>query len=209
MDLLKDVLARMLELLEHPQDGTRTDAEGNLLCYYCGDPIKRRISAQMDHVFSRSQGGPLKLWNIVLSCVTCNQAKRDHHPLDWIAAKDLPDDVAIDYMARLLLGVHFAYRKLPALKPGRHWETYQAKRLNWLHLVEIEFPLTLPAYPLNEDVDAAEPCPYCGTAKLRVELPGSLPILVRCKACGEAAFCYAFPPGQEEEVTGDPDPEGQ
>jgi hypothetical protein len=44
-------------------------------CHYCGD-----TSTGWDHVIPRSRGGRHALWNRVLACDDCNQAKGDLFP---------------------------------------------------------------------------------------------------------------------------------
>lgn len=48
-------------------------------CQYCGNKV-RRERATYDHVLPRSQGGHTRWENIVISCVDCNQRKRDRTP---------------------------------------------------------------------------------------------------------------------------------
>lgn len=48
-------------------------------CQYCNQVIARQ-KATYDHVLPRSQGGKTKWDNIVISCLTCNQKKRNRTP---------------------------------------------------------------------------------------------------------------------------------
>lgn len=49
------------------------------LCQYCGVSVTRK-TAQYEHVVPRAQGGTTCWENIVISCHTCNQRKRDKTP---------------------------------------------------------------------------------------------------------------------------------
>lgn len=42
--------------------------DGSLTCHWCGASPRRSI----DHIVSRSNGGPNALWNFVASCADCN-----------------------------------------------------------------------------------------------------------------------------------------
>lgn len=45
--------------------------DGSLTCHWCGASPRRSV----DHVVSRSNGGPSELWNLVASCHECNAAR--------------------------------------------------------------------------------------------------------------------------------------
>lgn len=46
-------------------------------CFYCGKEIKRRDSAHVDHFIPWSFVQSDQLWNLVISCNTCNLSKND------------------------------------------------------------------------------------------------------------------------------------
>lgn len=50
-------------------------------CYYCGEMLEYE-HCTIDHVIPRSLGGTRELGNIVVACVSCNQAKGDRLPDD-------------------------------------------------------------------------------------------------------------------------------
>lgn len=51
-------------------------------CTYCGKQLAfRQIS--LDHYYPRSMGGPDDVFNIALSCRSCNKFKRSGVPADW------------------------------------------------------------------------------------------------------------------------------
>jgi CRISPR/Cas system Type II protein with McrA/HNH and RuvC-like nuclease domain len=49
-------------------------------CQYCGE----RDSKEVDHVFPKSRGGLSIPSNLVCSCKSCNSAKKDKTPEEWI-----------------------------------------------------------------------------------------------------------------------------
>lgn len=51
----------------------------NGTCQYCLRKVSR-AQATYDHVLPRARGGKTEWTNIVIACVSCNQAKRDHTP---------------------------------------------------------------------------------------------------------------------------------
>jgi hypothetical protein len=48
-------------------------------CFYCGAQLSWD-SKTVDHVIPRSKGGSHRAWNLVLSCLSCNQAKGNSDP---------------------------------------------------------------------------------------------------------------------------------
>lgn len=46
------------------------------ICFYCHAPLTDDTRT-IDHVIPRSKGGTNDLWNLCLSCVTCNNNKGD------------------------------------------------------------------------------------------------------------------------------------
>lgn len=70
-------------------------------CFYCGIKLSWE-SKTADHVIPRSKGGSSRAWNIVLSCLPCNQNKGDSDPtaeqmdtiLRWKMAHEMKNTVA-------------------------------------------------------------------------------------------------------------------
>ena len=50
------------------------------VCRYCNQAV---AIPQLDHVFPRSRGGSSIVKNLVVSCVSCNSAKKDRTPEEW------------------------------------------------------------------------------------------------------------------------------
>jgi 5-methylcytosine-specific restriction endonuclease McrA len=51
-------------------------------CHYCGTT---RGPFHRDHVFPRSRGGSDEPENIVIACQSCNSAKGDRTPEEWLS----------------------------------------------------------------------------------------------------------------------------
>jgi len=51
-------------------------------CIYCGKQLKFR-QMSLDHYYPRSMGGPDDLFNMALSCRSCNKLKKSRVPEDW------------------------------------------------------------------------------------------------------------------------------
>lgn len=56
----------------------------NRVCAYCGKALAYR-QMSLDHIYPRSLGGPDDLFNLTLSCKTCNKFKKSRVPQDWEA----------------------------------------------------------------------------------------------------------------------------
>jgi 5-methylcytosine-specific restriction endonuclease McrA len=52
-------------------------------CAYCGEFARLPI---LEHVVPMKQGGGTTAWNVVPACRTCNSAKRDRDPIEWLGA---------------------------------------------------------------------------------------------------------------------------
>lgn len=48
-------------------------------CFYCDTSLTWNDKT-IDHVIPKSKGGPHRVWNLVLACHPCNQAKGDNDP---------------------------------------------------------------------------------------------------------------------------------
>lgn len=51
-------------------------------CTFCGKELQLR-QASLDHYLPKSKGGPDAVYNIVLSCKTCNKLKKSSIPEDY------------------------------------------------------------------------------------------------------------------------------
>lgn len=107
MALLEEVLGRVRFALNRQRAGARFDEVGRNVCYYCGRSLQN--GRHKDHLYPWSRGGPDASWNYVWSCPSCNLSKKAEHPIVWLNknAPEMPDDVAIDTLARLLC--HWLY----------------------------------------------------------------------------------------------------
>lgn len=57
-----------------------------LLCAYCGRSLGDLNKLTIDHVNPVSRGGKSEIGNLVGCCLTCNHAKADRTPEEWIVA---------------------------------------------------------------------------------------------------------------------------
>lgn len=119
--LVPSVFVRMRELANagksHKAHGRRFNKDGEPICYYCGEPAKPHgifeANLQKEHVWPKAKGGPDMPFNIVHACAPCNLSKKTQLPLpDILVGQDgwngcvlMPDDHAIDFLARLLLAL--------------------------------------------------------------------------------------------------------
>lgn len=172
MGILRDVLARMAELSSSGM-GTRTNAQGEEVCYYCGAPLSDAVS-HVDHVAPRSRGGENKAYNLVTTCAQCNVRKNAKHPLEWLSEQELPESIEIDVLARLLFSVWVAW-------PRRKDESD-------IKVVAIcgehEGTLILPVGWKLGEIIAQQPCPSCHGHGATIEMPAGVWGLLRCSMCG-------------------------
>lgn len=98
------------------------------VCQYCGKHFKDSRMLNIDHVVPRAQGGESVWTNVVLSCVKCNDRKRDRTPeqagMHLVRRPGLPkpEDVRLPFRDRLL-------RKMGGHRPAS-WEQFLGK-LYW------------------------------------------------------------------------------
>lgn len=52
-------------------------------CYYCQKPLKKE-EVTMDHIVPLAQGGKSTPGNVVPSCKSCNNLKRDMTAVEWL-----------------------------------------------------------------------------------------------------------------------------
>jgi len=96
-------------------------------CQYCGKKGKME-DFNLDHIIPKSKGGPMNWRNIVLSCVPCNDKKRDRSPreagMHLLREPFVPkaSDVQSSFSRRLM-------RKIGSDVP-KNWEAFLGK-LYW------------------------------------------------------------------------------
>ncbi len=90
--------------------GRRLDAEGKPVCYYCGRQLDER--AIRSRLMPPSLGGRNDGYNLVISCQRCRKSKAVSLPLPrevvqngWEGAWNIPDELAVDFLARLIMGL--------------------------------------------------------------------------------------------------------
>src|SRR3990172_2935684 len=108
MSIYEQIEERVKEIGEKQLVGTRHDEDGNLACYYCGDPIGK-YSTHRDHITPKSRGGLNLYWNIALTCADCNIRKSIKPPLFYLG--QLPEALQVDFLTRVLLGGATAQRR--------------------------------------------------------------------------------------------------
>jgi hypothetical protein len=55
------------------------------VCVYCGRPAR-----QIDHFMPEAGGGTNDAWNLMPGCESCNRAKSNHDPIEWMKAVGVP-----------------------------------------------------------------------------------------------------------------------
>jgi hypothetical protein len=123
-NIVAAVLARYAELIPTKKRiergsliGERLGADGELVCYYCGKPIAHRGAyhpggLHVDHLYPQYAGGSGRESNLVYACHDCNLAKSSKSPTEWLRLVDIPNDLAPDILARLLLSYMEAYANI-------------------------------------------------------------------------------------------------
>lgn len=110
--LIRQIWQRMNEIYLEGTAAVRYNDDDQLVCYYCGEPLPDGWQQQWEHVIPRSRGGGNRGTNGVIACYPCNQSKHARFPIDWVATANkanLTDDLAVDFLARVLLSSFFAY----------------------------------------------------------------------------------------------------
>ncbi len=59
-------------------------------CSYCRKPVGLK-EGTLDHFWPRALGGTSRQKNIRWSCLACNAAKADMHPLEWLQKMPKPE----------------------------------------------------------------------------------------------------------------------
>lgn len=84
-------------------------------CFYCtrpfGHKLSRKIERTIDHLMPLSRGGTHHIWNLVLSCSKCNNAKSDRTWFEYFQTDE--------YHRRLSSG----FKEIPEKPPKPKIET--------------------------------------------------------------------------------------
>jgi predicted RNA-binding Zn-ribbon protein involved in translation (DUF1610 family) len=185
-DMLPQIFYRKLMfILDNEQEGIRYDNSGKEVCYYCGGNIDNK---EWDHVYPKFRGGPDHKWNIVLSCQQCNQAKKAQHPIDWLKKLDLPEKIAIDYIARLLVGAIF-YSRIAHVgkirrKTNDQWFVVQLSEILTSGGITSGEPVMDTKIQLGSDFLVKNACPNCSNKRFRARTGSSVPVFYICEHCG-------------------------
>jgi len=85
--------------------GRRYDKKSQQICYYCGTLPEKISKWHIEHIMPRSKGGENLSYNLVYVCPSCNYHKNSNLPYlpNCDELQNIPDDLAIDFLARLLL----------------------------------------------------------------------------------------------------------
>jgi len=171
--MLRDVLIKMVAFSEGGEFGVRHDSAGRAVCYYCGVALDN-VEAHADHLAPKARGGKNGAYNMVLTCAQCNVRKNARHPLDWLVEQELPPEIEVDVLARLLVGV---------------WAAWQRRKDEADVSVaavcgEYAGAIVLPGGWRLGDVLAQQPCPICQGHGATIEMPVGLWGLLRCGMCG-------------------------
>jgi hypothetical protein len=83
-------------------------------CFFCGNPLQKG-ETETEHVIPKSRCGTNSEVNLVVACKSCNRKKFNHSPIEWlislhhrfrdVSQKDIPVEVVVDLIARLLIGL--------------------------------------------------------------------------------------------------------
>ncbi len=86
-------------------------------CIYCGKHLKYR-QMSLDHYYPKSMGGPDDLFNMALSCRSCNKFKQSIVPGDWQERAICKLKQAVHDEKILTAGIKLKRRKLKELVDG-------------------------------------------------------------------------------------------
>lgn len=150
MTLVEKLAARVVEINRNKLTGIRTNEAGEIICYYCREPLTE-FKTHRDHVVPKSKGGSDEPFNRVVACAECNLGKGTKHPL-FFFREDATDEETLDYIARILFSSAIAHKSITVHEPPRG----QASKLDdiaeklavlseqltqitkWLHMIEQE-----------------------------------------------------------------------
>lgn len=80
------------------------------LCFYCGCAVTHNDPERtLDHVIPKSKGGSNRMWNLVLSCKSCNKKKGDNDPAPELLALVFKRRDLAELM--ILIGKHIERKK--------------------------------------------------------------------------------------------------
>jgi CRISPR/Cas system Type II protein with McrA/HNH and RuvC-like nuclease domain len=93
-------------------------------CFYCNKEIKKRDSAHVDHFIPWSFVQSDQLWNLVISCHTCNLSKNDK--------------LAVEPFLQNLLERNGEIKEYPVIKERTDMQVYSEKKLQELYQYSID-----------------------------------------------------------------------
>jgi len=208
-EFLRKVYHQLTDVLDSKYIGTRTNEDGQLVCFYCGKLISIDTESGIElyaqeHVIPRSRGGVSQAPNYVASCPTCNSSKQARFPLEWVARNrriDMTAEAAIELLARILAGAYLSYRRI---EQGRKTTTRRWGLEGKSFRAEIfrvtDYYLDLPTghtwdLKIAEWVPVPVHCADCGGNILARYEFGSWRMLIECVLCGAKEQVCVRPPG--------------
>lgn len=106
-------------------------------CFYCGKEIKKKGSIHVDHFIPWSFVQTDQLWNLVISCSSCNLAKNDK--------------LAVESFLHSLVDRNEELITNPIVKQRRDMKVYTEKKLIELYQYSMENGFTDMWTPLKEN----------------------------------------------------------
>lgn len=198
MTFFSKTLMRMDEILQQGDSdellGVRMNAQGETVFYYCGETPDFR-GFNYEHLAPDSLGGSSSEWNIVLECFNCNQRKKAKTPPRWFLEEvdtlsTLPDEIAIDLLARLLLNLHVYMTARVSLGIPTAMglsEVGRAPGLEGVH--QWETTVLVGASRRHPDFE----CPTCHKPSKVTCSPGMYIIHETCAECERHSVYQGFP----------------
>jgi len=198
MTFFSKILMRMDEILTQGDSddlmGIRINAKGETVCYYCGE-IPDFRGFNYEHLAPHSLGGPSRNWNMVLACFNCNQRKKAKTPPRWFLQEvdilsTLPDEIAIDLLARLLLNLHiFMTAKISSGIPTAMGLSEVGHIPRFVGGHQWEANVLVGASRTHADFE----CPTCQKPSKVTCSPGMYIIHVTCDECERYSVYQGFP----------------
>ena len=173
----------------------------NHTCVYCNGTNQDSI-LEIDHFIPRSKGGSDRVANLVLACHSCNQAKGNALPQEWLGSlsksKTKVNQTRVKQLTRLIAGFRPGFRDASAVNSTRKAIKEVLLKLN-LPLStgtggQTKFNRTRQSYPKRHFIDAA----CVGESGENVFLNPSMKVLlIRAIGRGNRQMCrmdkYGFP----------------
>lgn len=170
-------------------------------CAYCGGLSKDRI-LEREHIVPGSRGGSNRVSNQVIACRTCNQAKGNLLPEDWLAAlqrsRSRINQARARNLVKVLQGIRPSLKDAAAVNALRYRIGDELKALGLPTTFwsggRTKFNRTAQGYPKDHWIDAA----CVGETGARVRLPEGLrPLQITARGRGSRQMCrpdrFGFP----------------